>query len=475
MATPTSTPDAPARSAPPPDDRNPSGREQGGREQDAREQGDGRPAGVPPSIWRWRRAHDTDGSGDAYGSLRGLHSSSLQAASTPHLARAMMIGSVIALATLTLILFFVPWRQTVSGSGEVTAFSPNARPQKIESQIKARIREWYVVEGDTVAAGDELVALEDMSTSYMDDRFVERIAASRSSELAALRFDVDMAEQKLSQARQKLRAARAKVENANIAVATARVRYERVEDLYADGLSSLRSFEGEDLKLQKAVADSISASADLEAAQQGVESARLDVSGKESKLEAKAADLDLKLDNARERQAASVVRAPVGGVIARIGRAGPGETVKANGQLATIVPTTTDQAAQIFVNGMDAAIVEPGRRVQLQFSGFPALQFAGFPGASIGTFSGIVRMIDPVDAGLGEYRLLIVPDTTGSRPAWPDPTYLRQGSRVAGWVLLSDVPLGYEIWRRMNGLPPVIPVRDKKLPVRDKKFKGKLK
>jgi multidrug resistance efflux pump len=449
MATSTSTPDAPARSAPPDD-----------REHGAREHGDGA-ATTPPSIWSWRRAHDTGANDDAYGSLRGLHSSSLQAASTPHMARAMMIGSVIALTTLTLILFFVPWRQTVSGSGEITAFSPNARPQKVESQIKARIREWYVVEGDTVAAGDELVALEDISTSYMDNRFVERIAANRESELAALRFDVSMAEQKLSQARQKLRAARAKVENANIAAATARVRYERVEALYADGLSSLRSFETEQLKLQKAMADSISASADLEAAQQGVESARLDVSGKESKLEAKAADLDLKLDNARERQAASVVRAPVSGVIARVARAGPGETVKENGELALIVPTTGDQAAEIFVNGMDAAIVEPGRRVQLQFSGFPALQFSGFPGASIGTFSGVVRVIDPVDTGAGNYRILIVPDTTSSRPPWPDPSYLRQGSRVTGWVLLSDVPLGYEIWRRMNGLPPMIPVRDK--------------
>jgi hypothetical protein len=25
-----------------------------------------------------------------------------------------------------------------------------------------------------------------------------------------------------------------------------------------------------------------------------------------------------------------------------------------------------------------------------------------------------------------------------------------------GWVLLNRVPLGYEIWRRLNGFPPVL-------------------
>jgi len=26
-----------------------------------------------------------------------------------------------------------------------------------------------------------------------------------------------------------------------------------------------------------------------------------------------------------------------------------------------------------------------------------------------------------------------------------------------GWVFLNRVPLGYEIWRRLNGFPPVLP------------------
>jgi hypothetical protein len=39
---------------------------------------------------------------------------------------------------------------------------------------------------------------------------------------------------------------------------------------------------------------------------------------------------------------------------------------------------------------------------------------------------------------------------------WPDPQFLRQGNQAIGWVFLNRVPLGYEIWRRLNGFPPVL-------------------
>jgi len=419
-----------------------------------------------PSIWSWRNAHSTPSARNApkrqpgRPNLQDLHSSALQAAETPNMARNVMVGSFVSFVLLTLVLVFAPWRQTVAGSGQITSFAPNARPQPVESQISARIKSWSVVEGDEVAAGDTIAVLEDISMSYMDNQFVERIAASRANELRVLQLETQTAEQKLLQAEQKLRSARATVENANAEMATARQRYNRIEALYQDGLSSLREFESEQLKLQKARSDSISAAADLEAAQQEVQSAQFDVRSKENKLAGRRADLDLKLENAQERQAASIVQAPIDGTIARINRAGPGQTVKEGGELALIVPDTGDQAAEIFVNSIDAAIVEPGRRVQLQFAGFPALQFSGYPGASVGTFSGQVRVIDPVDDGTGRYRLLVVPDTTGELPEWPSSSYLRQGSNVSGWVLLSNVSLGYEIWRRINGLPPQIPVRN---------------
>jgi hypothetical protein len=39
---------------------------------------------------------------------------------------------------------------------------------------------------------------------------------------------------------------------------------------------------------------------------------------------------------------------------------------------------------------------------------------------------------------------------------WPSLTYLRQGVRVKGWVLLDTVPLGFEVWRQLNGFPATV-------------------
>jgi len=393
---------------------------------------------------------------------RPLRTNALQAAQTPSVLRNVLLGTIGVLVVLGVALALVPWRQTVSGTGEVTAFAPDARPRAVEAQISARVENWQVTEGDMVAPGDTIAVLGDMSTQYLDNQFSDRIAESRASELRRLRLEVKQARQSLSQAQQKRRSAHAKVRNASMSLTTARKRYGRVEALQQDGVKSVRSLETAQLKLQKARTDSVAAAASLDAAQQAVASARLNVQQKESKLEARRAKLNLKLENAQERQAASVVKAPIAGTVAQINQVGPGQTVKSGDKLALIVPESDDRAAELFVSSIGASLVQPGEQVQLQFSGFPALQFSGFPNASVGTFSGTVRFVNPVDDGAGRFRLLVVPDTSGNRPPWPSENYLRQGASVQGSVLLSNVPLGYEIWRRMNGLPPQVSVQQGK-------------
>jgi membrane fusion protein, adhesin transport system len=58
---------------------------------------------------------------------------------------------------------------------------------------------------------------------------------------------------------------------------------------------------------------------------------------------------------------------------------------------------------------------------------------------------------------MGRYRVLVVPDP--AEPAWPSRRFLRQGTAASAWVLLQEVRVGWEIWRQLNGLPPMIPVR----------------
>jgi hypothetical protein len=125
-----------------------------------------------------------------------------------------------------------------------------------------------------------------------------------------------------------------------------------------------------------------------------------------------------------------------------------------------VTPSSTeDIAAEIFVSSLDAAIIDTGRPVRLQFAGFPAIQVwgGGWPSLSVGTFGGKVAVIDAVNDGSGRFRVLVVPDPE-DKP-WPNRTYLRQGTEVTGWILLNEVSLAYEAWRQLCGFPPIIPVR----------------
>jgi hypothetical protein len=60
--------------------------------------------------------------------------------------------------------------------------------------------------------------------------------------------------------------------------------------------------------------------------------------------------------------------------------------------------------------------------------------------------------VDATDDGAGKFRVVVAPDP--EEPPWPDATSLRQGVRAKGWLLFSEVQLGVELWRQINGFPP---------------------
>lgn len=166
----------------------------------------------------------------------------------------------------------------------------------------------------------------------------------------------------------------------------------------------------------------------------------------------------LELDNMRRRAAQQKVYAPLSGRVSRIGKTvGPGQTVKKDDELLEIVPRDAAVAVELTLNEADASLVRVGRRVRLQFNGFPAVQVSGFPSASVGTFAGIVTNMDPDGDGKG-VRVWITPDAEsvrkGTEKPWPATGVLRPGTGTVGWILLEQVPLWYELWRQFNAFPP---------------------
>jgi multidrug resistance efflux pump len=250
-----------------------------------------------------------------------------------------------------------------------------------------------------------------------------------------------------------------------------RLDYERQKTLFADGLTSQlklqmaeRYLKEAAAKVEKARATVQASQSELEAKQNERESKRREGEAKVSsaqaqhrkalgdaaKVEKTLAELDTKIAQQRNQ----TLLAPRDGVLLRVVVMQGGQIVKQGDPLFTLVPDSVDRAAEIWISGNDVPLVSPGRHVRLQFEGWPAVQFAGWPSVAVGTFGGRVAAVDAADDGQNKFRVLVTPDPEDQ--PWPAPEILRQGARSNGWVLLDQVPLGYELWRRMNGFPQTV-------------------
>jgi hypothetical protein len=173
------------------------------------------------------------------------------------------------------------------------------------------------------------------------------------------------------------------------------------------------------------------------------------------------------------RQENQFVAAPTAGTVFRVlaNAESGGQLVNPGQQLAVLVPDiatggastltadgTPGIVAELLIDGNDLPLVRKGDRAIVQFEGWAAVQFAAYPDAASGTFEGRVYLVDPTSDGQGRFRILVEP---APGAAWPDETFLRQGVRAQGWVLIQQIRLGYELWRLLNGFPPARPVKAK--------------
>ncbi len=389
------------------------------------------------------------------------------------------------IATIAVALVFVPWQQAVPASGQVVAFDPVQRRQFVEAPIEGRIVRWGVVEGSPVQAGDMLLEISDNDALLVDRMGLERDAtdgvrqaALRKAESLRLKVEqleltrdraVAAAQSKIRVAQDKVVAASRTLEANEAAEQTAKLNLDRQSTLNEKGLSSRRDLELAQLRHLQTAAAVNGALADRSAAMNSQIAAEAEREKVEADAQAKVDDARASLQQALSderkatgeltkidvrlaRQATQVVRAPINGVVMRVLARQGTEMVKAGDILMELVPESERNVVELWVDGNDAPLVSPGRKVRVQFEGWPALQFIGWPSVAVGTFGGEVLVVDASDNGVGDFRALIQPDPDS--PPWPEQRYLRQGVRANGWILLDRVSLGYEIWRQFNGFPP---------------------
>lgn len=440
----------------------------------------------------------------------------LRLARSSRLAR--RFGRVLAcmLGVALLATLFAPWQQSVTGSGNVIAYAPLERQMVVEAPIKGRIVDWAagIVENAHVKKGQVLVEIQDIDPDYLSrlqeqEESGKRQLAAALESLAAGRRNVEAsqasiapyeaqlrayrtvqteivaaADQYVKSGEQKVQAETRALEESQAGFTQAEADYQRQKSLFEKSFASELKFQQAEQKYLEAKAKVGKAEAyvaaskneleakrrerqakerkaqvDIEYAQTSLNKANADVAKAQSdvaKAESEVAKVEqslAKLETAVSRQQ-QVVTAPRDGFILQLLANQGTEMVKEGDPLCIIVPDTTDRAVQVWLDGNDAPLVEPGRHVRLQFEGWPAVQFAGWPSVAVGTFGGEVLSVDSTDNGKGKFRVMVGP--TADDADWPSDRYLKQGVRANGWVLLDEVGLGYELWRRLNGFPPVV-------------------
>jgi multidrug resistance efflux pump len=401
--------------------------------------------------------------------------------------RKVVVVLAALILTLPVMLVTVPWRQNITASGRVAAINPLDRMQTLPAPVTGRLVRVLVQEGSEVEKGDLLVEMSDQDPLYAQ-RLEQQLEFARDKILAArdqvASYDqqlrnleearelaISSADFELKVAEQKVRAARQHLEAAQADLVQKRADRDRRQRLFAKRLVS-------ELDYQTAEAAFVGAEARVGAARAEVEQAINDREAKRLRVDQVARDLQAKIESTRsqreearsklaraeqertgaetasERQKTRVVVAPRDGRIFRIRAAATADLVQQGAPLIDLVPRTENLAVELWVRGNDAPLIQPGRKVRVQFEGWPAVQFSGWPSVAVGTFGGEVRLVDAQDDGQGRFRIVVGPDPES--PDWPDEPYLRQGVRANGWVLLDEVRLGYEIWRQLNGFPPSV-------------------
>lgn len=379
---------------------------------------------------------------------------------------------------LIIIIFFLPWTQNITGTGNVTTLKPNQRPQNIQSQISGRIEEWFIQEGDYVKKGDTILRISEVKSDYFDNKLVERTAdqiQSKSQSIQAYRDkanafqgQINALQQerklKLQQAELKVKSNQIDLEAAKTNQSIAQTQYDRVLALQSEGLKATKDVEEKRMKLQTTQAKYISQENKLSNSEIELSRIKANYADKIAKAQsdlysaqssqfntqAEVSKLENSRSNYTKRNALQFVTAPQNGYINKAIKGGLGETFKEGESLVSIMPADYELAVETYVRPIDLPLIHIGEKVRVQFDGWPAIVFSGWESVSYGTYGAKVVAIENFISENGMYRVLLSPDKDDHK--WPDG--IRVGSGAKTIALLKDVPIWYELWRQLNGFPP---------------------
>ncbi len=404
----------------------------------------------------------------------------------------VLLRLMIALFIISILAMFLPWTQNIRARGNVTTLSPYDRPQTVQTTIAGKIEKWYVTEGSIVSKGDTIIQISEVKEEYMDPQILDntenQIIAKAESSKAYEEKAFNLSQQlqalieekgvKLEQNEIKIEQTLLKIQSDSIDLVAADTKkmiaenqLQRSQNLYEDGLKPLTDLEAKRLTLREAQAKVVEIQnkinnhqnelLNLEANRIGITNeynnkiakSRSDrMSALSSKYDADASrnKLQSQYNTYEVRQSNYYITSPIDGMVTVAIKTGIGELIKAGDGVVNIIPSNYKLAVESFIRPMDMPLLKLGNKVRVQFDGWPAIVFSGWPNSSYGTFGGVVYAINNDISENGKYRILIAPDPEDA--PWPEE--VRVGGGANTLTLLTDVKVGYELWRQLNGFPP---------------------
>ena len=381
------------------------------------------------------------------------------------LARVLAVGVILVFGAI----FIMPWQQSVRATGRVIAFNPLDRRVNIEAPVEGRVKRVYVVENQVVRRGDFIADIQDNDPNLLVNLRLQHDATVARRAAAIQRIE-DLQQQISSQGlakAQAIDAAKQRVASEEFVYETNRLNERRMAQLVETGDVSRRDYELAKLALDSSRANLAGSKAILERTGSDYDATVSATSASRSTAEGDVASANRDLsviDTQLAKTEQQLVVAPRDGIVLSVS-ATEGAYLKPGSAICVVIPDAETRFVEAWIDGMDMPLVAPrevradgttvpGSIVRLQFEGWPAVQFVGWPSVAVGTFGGEVISVDATDDGAGRFRIVVASDP-GDQP-WPSSRFLRQGVRAKAWVLLRNVPLWQEVWRQLNGFPPVV-------------------
>lgn len=401
---------------------------------------------------------------------------------------------LVSVLIIVVIIMFLPWTQNIKAKGSITTLKQEQRPQEVNAILSGSIVKWYIKEGDFVKKGDTILQLGEVKVDYFDpqllDKTQQQLEAKKQSaagyenkaktanvqieaQMQAQQLKLDLLDNKIKQQQLKIISDSNDVAAINNELSVYKRQLDAGKILLDSGAISLVDFEKRRVNYQNGFAKKISSENKLAQSKQELTNYKIEKNStvqeyldKISKTEgdkfsslsslastnADIAKLQNIYANYDIRNKLYYIIAPQDGQIIKAKKAGLGEFVKEGEMVVEVVPINLQFAVEMFVEPMDLPLLHLGENVRFVFDGFPAIVFSGWPQNSYGTFNGKIAAIETNISANGKFRVLVAEDTTNNQKHWPQ--NLKIGGGAQGIAMLTNVKVGYELWRNINGFPP---------------------